>query len=250
MKLPNIIPVIFHNLKGYDSHLLMQELGKFDKGINVIPSNMEKYMSFLVGNEVSYHNKQTDKDKDKVFTREIFNLKFIDSYQFMPSSLAQLVTDLKRSSKDKLADKFKYTSEEFGEDTQLMTRKGIYPYSYMDCWDKFDVTPETLTKIDFRNDLTGDDITDEDFEFYSEVCNKFNIKSLGEHHDLYLKSDVLLLADVFENFRKTCFEYYHLDPCHYISSPGLAWAAMLKMTDVELELISDIDMYLFIEKGL
>jgi hypothetical protein len=67
---------------------------------------------------------------------------------------------------------------------------------------------------------------------------------------LYLKSDVLLLADVFENFRKTCFEYYHLDPCHYISSPGLAWAAMLKMTDVKLELISDIDKYLFIEKGL
>ena len=82
------------------------------------------------------------------------------------------------------------------------------------------------------------------------MCDKFNIRSLGEYHDLYLESDVSLLADVFENFRKTCFEYYHLDPCHYISSPGLAWAAMLKMTDVKLELISDIDMYLFIEKGL
>ena len=81
----------------------------------------------------------------------------------MPSSLAQLVTNLKRSSKDKLADKFKYLSEEVGKSTQLMARKDIYPYSYMDCWDKFDVTPETLTKFDFRNDLTGDDITDEDF---------------------------------------------------------------------------------------
>ena len=75
-------------------------------------------------------------------------------------------------------------------------------------------------------------------------------KTLGEYHDLYLKSDVLLLADVFENFRKTRLEYYKLDPCHYFSAPGLAWDACLKMTSVSLELISDIDKYLFIEKGL
>ena len=76
------------------------------------------------------------------------------------------------------------------------------------------------------------------------------MKTLGEYHDLYLKSDVLLLADVFENFRETCFQYYKLDPAHYYSAPGLSWNACLKMTGIELELISDVDMYLMIEKGL
>ena len=73
---------------------------------------------------------------------------------------------------------------------------------------------------------------------------------MGEYHDLYLKSDVLLLADVFENFRKTCLGYYRLDPCHYFTSPGLSWDGMLKMTEVNLELITDIDMYQFVEKGM
>ena len=78
----------------------------------------------------------------------------------------------------------------------------------------------------------------------------FTIKKMGEHHDLYLKSDVLLLADVFESFRKTCLQYYKLDPCHYFISPGLSWDAMLKMTNIKLELMIDVDMYLFIEKGM
>ena len=129
MKLPNTIPVVFHNFRGYDSHLLMQELGKFNKSINIIPNNMEKYMSFSVGNTTTYYDWRKDED----VAQEFFNLKFIDSYQFMPSSLAQLVIDLRKSSKDKLADKFKYSSEEFGKRTQLMAKKGIYPYSYMDC---------------------------------------------------------------------------------------------------------------------
>ena len=73
---------------------------------------------------------------------------------------------------------------------------------------------------------------------------------MGEYHDLYLKSDVLLLADVFENFRKTCMQYYELDPCHYFTSPGLSWDAMLKMTNIKLELIIDTDMFQFIEKSM
>ena len=104
--------------------------------------------------------------------------------------------------------------------------------------------------MNFRSDLTGEDIGDEDFEFYKEICKKFNIKTLGEYHNLYLKSDVLLLSDVFENFRETCFQYYKLDPAHYYSAPGLSWNVCLKMTGIELELISDVYMYLMIEKGL
>ena len=72
---------------------------------------------------------------------------------------------------------------------------------------------------------------------------------MGDYHDLYLKFDILLLADVFENFRSTCLQYYKLDPCHYVTSPGLSWDAMLKMTDIKLELMSDIDMFQFVEKG-
>ena len=245
MKITKTIPVIFHNLKGYDSHLLLPELGKFNKKISIIPNNMQTYMSFSVGNKTSYFDKKAGKEVE----REYMNLRFIDSFGFMASSLSQLVVDLKQGG----LDKFKNVSEEFGYDTELtelMTRKGIYPYSFMDGYDKFDIDPLTLTKSNFRSDLTGEDISDKDFEFYKEICNKFNIKTLGEYHDLYLKSDVLLLSDVFENFRETCFQYYKLDPAHYYSAPGLSWNACLKMTGIELELISDVDMYLMIEKGL
>ena len=82
-----------------------------------------------------------------------------------------------------------------------------------------------------------------------KIWDKFNVKNMGDYHDHYLKNDVLLLADVFEKFLDTCLKYYELDPCHYFSAPGLSWDALLKMTDVKLEKISDIDQYLFIEKG-
>ena len=88
---------------------------------------------------------------------------------------------------------------------------------------------------------------------YQRACNMwkvFRIKNLGEYHDLYLKTDVLLLCDVFEKFIATCLEYYSLDPCHYFSSPELSWDAMLKMTKIRPQKINDIDMHLFIEKGM
>ena len=83
-----------------------------------------------------------------------------------------------------------------------------------------------------------------------KIWDVFKMKNMGDYHDHYLKKDVLLLADVFEKFIDTCLKFYGLDPCHYFSSPGLSWDAMLKMTGVKLEKISDIDKYLFIEKGL
>ena len=245
MKLTRTIPVIFHNLKGYGSHSLLPELGKFNKKISVIPNNMQTYMSFSVGNKTSYFDEKSGKQVE----REFMNLRFIDSFGFMASSLSQQVTDLKAGG----IDKFKNVSNEFGSDvkvTELMTRKGIYPYSFMDSFDKFDIDPLSLTKSDFRNDLTRENISDGDYEFYESICEKFDIKTLGEYHDIYLESDVLLLADVFENLRETCFQYHKLDPAHYHSAPGLSWNACLKMTGIELELISDVDMYLMIEKGL
>src|SRR5206468_1396547 len=145
-----------------------------------------------------------DKESKQMVDKERFDLRFIDSFQFMSSGLSQLVDDLKKSG----LDKFKYISEEFGSLAKIMTRKGIYPYSFMDSREKFEMDPMKLTREHFYNDLTKEKINSRDFLFFKFVCKKFNIKTLGEYHDLYLKTDVLLLADVFENFRKMCLEYY------------------------------------------
>ena len=163
-------------------------------------------------------------------------LKFIDLFQFMSTSLATLVNNLKKSG----IENFKCMKNEFGDDIELLLRKGMYPYSFMDNWDKFKLSPNALKQDDFIDDLTGKNISNDDFEFFNLVCNKMNIKNMGEYHDLYLKTDVLLLADVFENFRKVYNNYYKLDPCHYISSPGLSWDACFKMTKKELELLTEL----------
>ena len=229
------IPVLFHNLRGYDSHFIMQQIGEIAKkhvyknnrgeechmNIDCIPNNMEKYMAFMLGN----------------------HLVFLDSFQFMSSSLDNLTKNLPD-------DAFKYTQQEFiKEQFNLMKQKGIYPYDYMDSFDRFNETKLPVQQ-DFYSILNNEHISDEQYKHAQNVWDTFNLKTMGDYHDLYLKSDILLLTDVFENFRKTCLQYYKLDPCHYFTSPGLSWDAMLKMTDIKLELITDIDMYQFIEKGL
>ena len=229
------IPVIFHNLRGYDSHFIMQQIGEIAKkhtyknkrgeechmNINCIPNNMEKYMAFMLGN----------------------HLVFLDSLQFMSSSLDNLIKNLPDEA-------FKYTKQEFErEQFNLMKQKGIYPFDHMDSFDRFNETKLPVQQ-NFYSILNNEHISDEQYKHAQNVWNTFNLKTMGDYHDLYLKSDILLLADVFENFRKTCLQYYKLDPCHYFTSPGLSWDAMLKMTDIKLELMVDIDMYQFIEKGM
>ena len=103
---------------------------------------------------------------------------------------------------------------------------------------------------EFFSSLKDRCISGKDYFKAINVWNVFKMNTVGDCHDLYLKTDVLLLADVFENFIKTCLDYHGLDPCHYLSSPGLSWDAMLKMTGIKLDLISDIYMHLFIEKGM
>ena len=131
----------------------------------------------------------------------------------------------------------------------MLLRKGVYLYGYMKDWERFNETtlPE---KEEFYSNLNMEDITDADYMHAKRVCKDFEIKNLGEYHDLYLKSDTLLLADVFENFRKMCLKIYHLDPVKFLSAPGLAWQAALKKTEVKLELLTDIDMLLMVEKGI
>ena len=171
------------------------------------------------------------------------HLTFIDSFQFMSSSLDKLVSNLP-------IEAFKYTNKRYKQEQfELMKQKGVYPYDYMDSFEKFNKT-ELPTKEEFYSILINEHITDEDYQHAKNVWNTFKLQSMGEYHDLYLKSDILLLADVFESFRKTCLQYYKLDPCNYFTSPGLSWDAMLKMTDIQLELMVDIDMFQFIEKGM
>ena len=179
---------------------------------------MEKYISFSLG-----------------------GLRFIDSMNFLLSSLDSLV-------KGSDIQSFKITERMF-KDTSLLLKKGIYPYEYMDSFERF--SEEKLpAKEAFYSKLAGKGITEEEYEHAQRVWKAFSRKTLGNYHNLYVVTDVLLLADVFENFTKVCLEKYGLDPAHYYSSPGLSWDALLKKTGVELELMTDLNMHLFIERGM
>ena len=112
-----------------------------------------------------------------------------------------------------------------------MCRKGFYPYEWMDNNDKLNNYVGLPDKKEFYSCLRQEGISDSDYKHATEVYDKLNCKSFKDYHMAYLKSDVLLLADVFENFRTTCKSYYDLDPANYISAPSLAWDAMLKMTN-------------------
>ena len=221
------IPVIFHNLKGYDCHFIMQNIGHlirqdFNINVDVIASNFEKYIGFRLGNY----------------------LTFIDSFSFMSQSLDRLSSNLSDNA-------FFYSKKAFPNDDQfrIIKRKGVYPYDYMDSFQRF--SEKSLpAREDFYSILNDTNISESDYEHAKQVWSEFQIKDLGDYHDLYLRTDVLLLADVFESFRKTCLEYYRLDPCHYYSAPGLSWDALLRMTKINLDLISDLDQQLFIEKGM
>ena len=128
-----------------------------------------------------------------------------------------------------------------------MLQKGFYPYEYMGDWEKFNET-SLVEKEDFYIHLNMEDIIDSDKTDTKSVCKELEIKNLEEYHDLYVQSDTLLLVDVFENFRNICLEIYELDPAPFLSSPGLAWQAAWIKTRVKLDLLTDIDTLLMVEK--
>ena len=130
----------------------------------------------------------------------------------------------------------------------LLLRKGVYPYEYMDSWEKFDETVLPPKKA-FYSNLSLEDISHDDYVHAQKVWDVFKIKKLGQYHDLYVESNTLLLADAYENFRNMCLGKYELDPTYFVSAPGLAWQTCLKKTGVKLELLTDSDMLLMVEKG-
>jgi RNase P subunit RPR2 len=221
-----IIPVIFHNLKGYDSHIILKNLSRFfaPNDVNVIATNMEKYLSF-----------------------EIEGLRFLDSLQFLNCSLDILVQNLAKEGQTKFIHmKRLYPND---EQFKLLLRKGVFPYEHMTNKDR--LTDTCLpSQTQFYSHLTDDTVSDADYSHAQDIWAKFGMNNMQEYHDLYLQTDVILLTDVFEEFRKMSLNFYKLDPLHYYSSPGLSWDACLRMTDVSLELLTDPDKYLFIEKGM
>ena len=198
-----VIPVVLHNLRGYDSHLMLSKFGKYkNRRLTCIANNKEKFITLSSG-----------------------SLRFIDSMQFMASSLGKLVENLQSSGKQA----FKHLNGHFTDVNKrdLLLRKGVYPYDYVTCAEKF--ADDKLPRKDgFYSKLIDEEISDSDYEHARTVWQTWSMSNLGQYHDLYLTADVLQLADVFENFRNTTLATYGLDPAHYVTAPGLSWDAMLK----------------------
>lgn len=233
LRLDRDITVVLHNLRRYDSHIIMREIGNACETVGmelkVIARAMEDYTTFYL--------------QPKGRNRSAWRIRFIDRVQFLSASLEKLV--------DTLSDEqFVSMNQHFDDKAmKLLTRKGVFPYDYLDSPAKLSDT-EPISQSQFYNKLTETDISDDDYQHYLTVWKEMGIKTFQDYLELYLATDVLLLADVFEAFRKFAIDKYGLDPCHYSTLPGFAWDACLKMTGVELELLTDPDMYIFMESGI
>ena len=147
-------------------------------------------------------------------------------------------------------DEFRYfrescTSNHFG----LIRRKGVYPYAYMDNFDRFDET-EQPSQDSFFSKLSRSPCSDSEYTHATRVRAAFGCRTMADYHDIYLQLDVLLLPDFFEEFRTICLEYYSLDPIHYFTTAGLAWDTALGTSRVDLQLITDVDMYHFVGNSI
>ncbi|XP_055388367.1 uncharacterized protein LOC129616887 [Condylostylus longicornis] len=222
------IPIVFHNLSGYDSHFIIKNLATDLQGrVDLLPINKERYISFT-----------------KQIEDFAIKFRFIDSFRFMSCSLDTLASYL--NSYPILESEFKDMNI---EQINLLKRKGVYPYDYFENFDIF--LENRLPSIDkFYNKLNNSAISEKDYIHAQKVWQTLKIKNLGEYSDLYLKTDVLLLADTFEQFRLSCHQTYSLDPAHYYTLPGYTWDCMLKYSDITLELLTDIDMLMFVERGI
>ena len=272
---------MFHNGSTYDYHFIIKELVKeFNGNFECLGENTEKYITFSVPIKKKIEN------EDLEIT---YKITFIDSYRFMESSLSKLVDNLsegihnnkcvncnscldyiktknenlilecynckqryRKIFNTELIKRFASTYSFCNNDLNkfiLLLRKGVCPYEYMDNWERFNET-SLPSKESFYSNLNMENIEDIDYRHGNNVFYKFKLNNLGENYDLYVQSDTLLLADVFENFRDMCFKEYERDPAHFLSLPGLAWQACLKKTNVELELLTDYDMLLMVEEGI
>ena len=239
-KIPSYIPVIFHNLTGCDVHIFIKELAKHGSKIGVIAKSTEDYIPFSINAEVDKYIDKNGEERSKEIT-----LRFIDSIKFMSSSLDSLVNNLARGGGYEFFVFENYSDHQ----RELLIRKGIYPYKYMDNWDRLEET--TLPPASsFYSKLNISGVNNQDYEHACTVWRDFGIRNLGEYHNLYLRTDIILLANVFKSFRRVCLDNYGLDPAHFYTAPGLAWKACLKKTGIRLDLLLDLDMLLMVERGI
>lgn len=235
------IPVVLHNLSGYDSHLLIRKLGsnkQLPGEITIIPNNSERYISFIkTMHGVGFPNQNQIK------------LKFIDSMQFMGASLDYLASLIPPEKKQILRSECIKSGFHSDEMFALLNRKGVFPYEYVDKYERLEENA-LPSKESFYSRLTGSNISEKDYIHAQNVWEKFGIQTLAEYSDLYLKTDVLLLSDIFEIFRNTCIATHSLDPANYFGAPGLSFDSMLRNTGVSIELFTDVDMLMFTEKGI
>jgi hypothetical protein len=231
------VPVFIHNLKGYDSHLIMQEIGKVAERVSCIAQSSEKFVSFEMDGAV-----------------------FKDSFSFLGSSLEKLAGNLvDKEAKDAAGqiEKFKITKKHHeglsAEQLRRLCDKGVYPYDATDSFADFDKTAFWEEK-EFYSKLNEESCKHDDYLRAKGIYEDFKCRNRGEYSDLYLKTDVLLLSDVFENFRSLCLQKDGLDPAMYYTLPGYSWDVCLKQTGVKLQLFNDdddqLDMLLFTEKGI
>ena len=252
-KVPKEIPVVFHNGSTYDYHFIIKELVKeFEGNFDCLGENTEKYITFSVPLKKKIENKNLE---------ITYKIKFIDSFRFMSSSLSKLVDNLsegihnnkcsdcksnldyiktkteklilecynckqlyRKKFNKELIKRFASTYEFYNNDLNkfvLLLRKDVYPYEYVDTWEKFSEI-SLPSKEDFYSNLNMEDISDIDYRHANNVFKRFKLENLGDYHDVYVQSDTLLLADVFNNFRDMCIKEYELDPAHFLSLPGLA----------------------------
>lgn len=256
-----LLPVYIHNLKGYDSHFLVPYLMKYGcqiSDVSCIPNNEERYISFSKTIKIGQYT-----NKKGVQCDILYEIRFLDSLSFMNESLDKLSENLRNScnSVEQLRSTFKNVSRYFTDDAQLdvMTRKGVYPYEYIDKYERL-LETQLPCKNRFYSKLNNSHITTKEYERAQQVWNQFGCKTLLDYHNLYLSSDVLLLADIWENFKDVCMRIYDLDVSYYYTAPSLSWDAFLKHkqmecrekhnSDFEIELLTDIDMLTMVESGI
>ena len=222
------IPCFAHNGGAYDWHFLIKEICQHIEGnLQIIPRNMEHYLSVI-----------------KYVRGTKIKLQFIDSFRFLNTSLDKLVSFLNDDQKKTLKSKFPDKT-----DFDLLSMKGICPYEYIDSREKLKETKLPEKKY-FFSKLTESNISDEEYTRAQIIWDRFKCRTIKDYYMLYLQCDVLLLCDVFENFRDEMLKYFNLHPTNYISLPSYSFDAMLRYTKVEIELLSDIDQLMFFERGI
>lgn len=238
------IPLIFHNAKNYDLHHIINYVTKPEYKIKIygININSEKSLSITL----------------KSLANNMCNIRIIDSLQlFGPTaSLEKLIDSLKSIS----TDKFEHMKKYFGDNYELVLRKNINSYSYFDNFDKFNTPINDLVKdIKEKYKATGqgsqsDPLTignpTDKYKLMKEVIKKFKIKTAGEYYDLYLKCDVLELADIISFSREKFIHTHELDFLYYYGAPGYSWDCFLYKSQIQLEYLKDIDMVSFFKKML